>query len=136
MVWLLCTGDWPPLIDHLNGIRSDNAFSNLRIADKNSNAKNRALFGNGKKLIGAYKTSNGTFVSAIISDGIRYYLGVFQDEQAAHQAYVNVRRELMAAEIAARKCVLSRFVKGPVRIDKAFNMAGLVMLQSDQAEKH
>lgn len=44
VVWLMCTGDWPnQQIDHINGVRSDNRFENLRDVSAAENMKNLTL---------------------------------------------------------------------------------------------
>jgi hypothetical protein len=43
LAWLYMTGEWPTSeIDHINHIRSDNSFSNLRVVSSAQNHQNRA----------------------------------------------------------------------------------------------
>lgn len=40
VIWKLITGEEPEILDHINGIRDDNRFSNLRNGSDSSNRKN------------------------------------------------------------------------------------------------
>lgn len=41
--WMIETGETPDDIDHLNGVRNDNRFVNLKDASRSHNMRNRAL---------------------------------------------------------------------------------------------
>ena len=44
LVWLYVTGEWPKnYIDHINHIRNDNRFINLREATRQENSKNTSI---------------------------------------------------------------------------------------------
>jgi len=40
LAWFYMTGEWPPLIDHINGMRNDNRWKNLRLASESGNRHN------------------------------------------------------------------------------------------------
>ncbi len=46
VIWKLVTGDDPDTIDHINGIKHDNRFSNLRSVSQSTNCKNKATYSN------------------------------------------------------------------------------------------
>ena len=44
LAWLYMTGKWPEMqIDHINGVRNDNRWENLRLADNSINMRNKCL---------------------------------------------------------------------------------------------
>lgn len=44
VAWLKMTGEWPPFeIDHINRVRTDNRWCNLRLANKRENRCNRTI---------------------------------------------------------------------------------------------
>ena len=94
LAWLYKTGGYPATeIDHINSIRSDNSWSNLRVATRNQNAQhvNRALPKSGVR--GAYKDHNA-WHSFIHSNGIRVYLGAYATKEQAGEAYKNAAAAL------------------------------------------
>jgi hypothetical protein len=105
IVWLVATGDWAPLLDHHDGVRDHNAYSNLRLADAATNARNRTNWVH-RKLLGAFALPNGQFAARITADGRDYELGRFGTEQAAHDQYKTARAAVDLAELRARKKVL------------------------------
>lgn len=87
----------PPLgqVDHINGDRSDNRWSNLRVVDNKTNSENRtrANKNNQTGLLGVkWHASKGKFESRIRCDGKLKYLGIFETAQQAHDAYLSAKR--------------------------------------------
>lgn len=105
IVWFVSTGEWPLLIDHINGVRHDNRIVNLRAADAATNARNRTNYVH-RKLLGAHPGPDGRFRAAITADGQAYHLGVFATEAEAHQRYLDARVGCAAAELVARQAFL------------------------------
>lgn len=98
LAWLWVTGEWPKgQVDHKNGKRSDNRWSNLRDATVTQNRQN-TLGQHARKgpYPGVYKHSrnDGTYVAQIKHKGQVRYLGSFACESAARQARIEAEREL------------------------------------------
>jgi hypothetical protein len=96
VIWCWCTGDWPAgLIDHRNGVRSDNRIDNLRDATRRINQQNlrRARSDNKTGLLGVTVARDGTPQAHIRINGRQTYLGRFPTQEAAHAAYLNAKRD-------------------------------------------
>lgn len=97
LAWLYVTGDWPLMqIDHFNGEKKDNRFSNLRDVNSNINAQNmrkansRSMSG----LLGVKKSACGSRWEANISfDGRHLHLGSFGSAEEASAAYIAAKRK-------------------------------------------
>ena len=100
LAWIYCNGDveTPGLIDHINGVKTDNRIANLRAASKVLNGQNRrAAQANNKSsgLLGvAYIGHTGKFTAYIDKDGRRKYLGLFEKKEDAHNAYLCAKRDM------------------------------------------
>lgn len=98
LAFLYMTGLWPEIdVDHVNGIRTDNRWKNLRSVDRRTNSENRREVMPGKKggnLLGTHKCSKNRWQSSITTKGSLRYLGTFETEEAAHQAYLKAKRSL------------------------------------------
>lgn len=96
LVWLVETGSWPSqVIDHINGIKSDNRFENLRDVDRTINGENvmAAKSNNACGYLGVRRYKNTSrFSSSITHRGKAKYLGAFSTPLEAHKAYLNAKR--------------------------------------------
>jgi hypothetical protein len=115
IIWLYVTGEWPNLIDHINGVRDDNRFANLRHADKAANARNRSADSAKNKLLGAYPLATGGFRAGVTVDGHHIFIGVYATEVEAHEAYLTLRKEIDEAERAARDAIVKKYRKYKIR---------------------
>lgn len=96
LAWTYMTGSpAPENIDHRNGIRHDNKWSNLREATHAINQQNKRKAKPGSKsgVLGAYPSGRG-FRSMIGVNGKVYRLGTFDTAAEAHEAYVAAKRIL------------------------------------------
>jgi HNH endonuclease/AP2 domain len=102
LAWLYMYGNWPkPMIDHINGIRTDNRIDNLREVTMSQNAQNRRI---------PYKTKSGLprsgfkgvhwvrasnkWRASIGFDGKVMALGLFDDPEKAFLAYKHAAEKL------------------------------------------
>lgn len=95
--WKLMTGEWPAgQIDHINGVRDDNRWSNLRLATPAQNAQNcgkRAENKSGFKGVSWDKTAE-KWVAQISINGKSKRIGRFKTPEEAHAAYVAAAKAL------------------------------------------
>lgn len=95
--WLYMTGEWPfNEIDHIDGNKANNTFSNLRDVDRSVNTQNqnRAKITNRLGILGVSQIKCGKFKSIITIRGKRHYLGVYETADDAYQAYLKAKRSL------------------------------------------
>lgn len=97
LAWLHVTGGWPPSqVDHINMVRDDDSWANLRLATNSQNGMNkRARRGTISGLKGvSWNSRSGKWVALISADGVRKWLGTFADPQDAHRAYCDAAEKL------------------------------------------
>ncbi len=95
----LLTGDIMPeggRIDHINGNRLDNHPCNLRLATRSQNAMNsRPRLRCTSRYKGVYFNKEfRRWEARIKKDGVRHFLGRFEDENAAAEIYNRAAKEL------------------------------------------
>lgn len=100
LIWLMKTGEWPKHeIDHINGIRDDNRWINLREADHSQNQRNARLRSNNRcGLKGVYQRREDKYrlkkwCALIRYGGRQRTIGYFRTKEEAHAAYVVAARE-------------------------------------------
>lgn len=89
LAYVAMTGEYPPMqIDHIDRVRSNNAWHNLRLATQPQQNANSALKGGTSQYRGVswYKRSS-KWRADINIDGKLKYLGSFVNEQDAARAY-------------------------------------------------
>ena len=91
LAWLYMTGAWPKdQVDHINGIRDDNRFGNLREATHTENCQNIAVPAhNTSGFIGVHwHRRRQRWVARIYTARHYKYLGQFINLEDAHAAYL------------------------------------------------
>lgn len=96
LAWFYVTGAWPEWqIDHIDGVRTNNAWSNLREVDNQVNQENqrKAQSSNKTGLLGV-SANRDRWSASIKADGQRNYLGTYDTPELAHAAYLDAKRKL------------------------------------------
>lgn len=97
LAWALHYGEQPPgVIDHVNQCKSDNRIDNLRDGTSAINQQNQQkphCRNKSSKYLGVSKFS-GRWRAKIYNKGKYYFLGYFQSEEEAAQAYISAKRKL------------------------------------------
>lgn len=89
LAWFYMTGAWPTNdIDHINGIRTDNRFSNLREATRQENLRNTSLRSDNSSGVKgvSWDKHRSRWRSYIIVNGKQKALGYFHSKGEAAQA--------------------------------------------------
>lgn len=95
LAWFYAYKVWPVgHIDHIDGDKSNNRLSNLRVVTIRGNQQNqsRAHKRNKSGLLGVATHRSG-FTSRISNNGKVVYLGLFKTPEEAHQAYLEAKRK-------------------------------------------
>jgi hypothetical protein len=90
LAWLWMTGEWPSSqIDHINMIKSDNRWSNLRIATNGQNVSNRRTRKDSRSGVKGVVWHNQAkkWAARITKDGKYRHLGLFDTIDDAAIAY-------------------------------------------------
>ena len=102
LVWLYMTGEWPEQeIDHIDGDKLNNVFSNLRLCTRAQNSWNsKRPISNRSGVKGvSWDKRSGRWVAHVKCNGKQHFLGGFSSiEQAA--AVVTAKRAELHGEFA------------------------------------
>jgi hypothetical protein len=92
LAFLYMTGQWPKeQLDHINGIRDDNKWANLREATPGQNSTNRVSKGYTEH---TRKGRVGLWYTARIEKDGKKYVNTFRSEDKAKEWRANKEREL------------------------------------------
>ena len=98
LAFLFMTGETPPHdVDHINGVRDDNRWVNLRLATPGQNRQNRRSpqrTSSTGYLGVSFDKSRGKFFASIMVNRRQKNLGRYATAEEAHAAYVRAKREL------------------------------------------
>jgi hypothetical protein len=89
LIWMYLHNCWPTdMIDHINGIKTDNRLCNLRQVTAKQNAENRNKINAISGLKGVVPAHNGRWKSQIGHKGKVIYLGTYDTKEEAHDIYL------------------------------------------------
>lgn len=101
VAWFLKTGSWPTgVIDHINHVRSDNRWDNLRETTVKGNNFNKGLAKN--NISGStgvrFIPSNKKWRACIKANKKSHHLGYFTSKEDAEKAYLDAKTRLHSQE--------------------------------------
>lgn len=100
LAWLYVTGKWPiDQIDHIDGNRDNNSFSNLREANSRQNNVSRASRG-------FHLDDRGKYHVTVSNKGKSKYVGRFSSPEDAKVAYIKAATEIHGTEWIARSTLV------------------------------
>lgn len=103
VAFAIMEGVWPlNQVDHINGVKTDNRFCNLRHATQSQNQCNRKLQQSKSGARGVYRTPEGKWKAEIKYEKIVYRLGHFGTIEDA-KAIRKVAERFLHAEFASRE---------------------------------
>lgn len=121
VIWLMVTGEWPDgHIDHINGIKHDNRWENIRLVDVNTNVQNlhMAYSNSSSGVLGVSPgIKKGTWLANIRVNKIPIRLGTFNSIEEARDAYMNAKSLLHpdAEIVKCRKVDFTKFTKTAIK---------------------
>ena len=87
LAYLYMTGEWPKQdIDHINGVKDDNRWENLRAVSRMENLHNR---GN----VSGFKKNGKRFSASLQVNKKTIYLGTFDTQEIAREEYLKAKRK-------------------------------------------
>ena len=101
LAWFYVHGEWPNgMIDHINGVKTDNRIANLRVVDPQANNQNvvaaNARSKSGLRGVSQSPNRHGRWEARISAEKRTVFLGVFDTPQLAHAAYLEAKRKMHA----------------------------------------
>ncbi len=88
LIWMYMYNRWPiEMIDHINGIKTDNRLCNLREVTARQNAENRNTVNAISGLKGVLPSFKGRWKCQIGHNGKVIYLGTYDTKEEAYDIY-------------------------------------------------
>ena len=88
LIWMYLNNRWPnEMIDHINGIKTDNSLENLREVTAKQNSENRNKINGISGIRGVYPAPRNRWKAVIGHNGKTIYLGSYDTKEEAHDIY-------------------------------------------------
>jgi hypothetical protein len=88
MIYFIETGEQPEMLDHINGLFTDNRIVNLRATTNRVNQQNRHTHRAGRLVGASWRKDRKLWVSRIVVERKKILLGFFTTELDAHLTYM------------------------------------------------
>lgn len=95
LAWFWMYGEWPIVIDHINGVRDDNRATNLRSVSIGDNGRNAKIKNTNRSGVNGvhWDARDRRWIAQITRDGRKHLLAYTSDFQAAAAARRAAERE-------------------------------------------
>jgi hypothetical protein len=97
LAWLIHYGEWPDMLDHIDGDSLNNRISNLRKCDMSENKANSRLYKNNSSGAKGVSRRGKHWRASVQVGGKRIQLGTFDTFEAASGAYASKAIEVFGA---------------------------------------
>ena len=95
LIWLLIYGEWPNVVDHIDGDGLNNKLDNLRNVSHQENCRNTKVSHlNTSGHIGVWQVRTGNWVASIGDSGANVHLGTFSNYEDAVEARRSAEKSL------------------------------------------
>ncbi|CAB4153969.1 putative NHN endonuclease [uncultured Caudovirales phage] len=94
LVWQFHNGNCPPLLDHIDGNKNNNAIENLRLATVTQNNANRKVSKFNKLGLKGVCFERGKYKANIKINGRTHHLGYFNNSEDAYGVYCKKAKEI------------------------------------------
>jgi hypothetical protein len=95
VAFAMMTGEWPAQqLDHVNRVRNDNRWINLREATVSENMRNRTAWGFKTSRRKGVRFAHGRYEARIQVNKVSHFLGSFDLEDQAAAAYIEAAKQL------------------------------------------
>ena len=120
-MWAMHHGEWPEMLDHINGDRLDNRLKNLRPVSKRENNFNKKMRGdNTSGVIGVrWHKQRHKWNARIALDGKERSLGMYDNIEAAREARLKAELQYFGEYSVNYPAIMALVAEGKLTIAEA-----------------